>query len=106
MTHTLETLMDWLSDDSQFDRKTPCHERLKGFDFFGVRKRFRLNNGKGISIQQSDGHYCTPDSVEMYYCPHSALLAPYDTSGQDGYGPYARVPLHVVVDYLNEQENL
>jgi hypothetical protein len=106
--HTIETLMDWLSDESQFCQffgKEPCEEGVNGFDFFGIRKRFRLSNGKGVSIQQSALHYCTPGSVQMGGCHHSSLLLPYDTRG-GGYGPYALVPLHVVVDYLNEQENL
>jgi hypothetical protein len=103
--HSLETLKDWLSDESQFHGKEPCEADISGFAFFVVRKRFRLRNGKEISIQQSAGCYCTSDSVEMYCCQHSLLIEPYDVSGE-AVGPYALVPLHVVVDYLNEQENL
>lgn len=105
MTHTIETLKAWLADDSQFHHKTQKAYFYNGFDFLGIRKRFRLNNGKKISIQQSPLHYCTTDSVEMHYCHHSLLIAPYGIK-EGGHSPYARVPLQVVVDYLNEQENL
>jgi hypothetical protein len=106
--HTIETLMDWLSDESQFCQffgKEPCEEGVNGFDFFGIRKRFRLSNGKGVSIQQSALHYCTADTMELSQCPCSPLIEPYAPQ-KGGYGPYALVPLHVVVNYLNEQENL
>jgi hypothetical protein len=105
VTHTLEVLRDWLADDSQFDLKHTGVKSANGLNFAGVRYRFRLGNGKRISIQQSALHHCTVDSVELFQCPHSSLLAPYDSSGK-GRGTYARVPLHVVVDYLNEQEKL
>ena len=104
-THTLKTLKDWLADDNQFDVKHTVVKAANGLNFVGVRYKFRLLNGEGICIQQSALHHCTPDSVEMWQCPHSPLLAPYDSSGK-GRGIYARVPLPVVVDYLNEQENI
>lgn len=103
--HTLETLKNWLADDSQFFSKHLGLSPENGLDYAGIRKRFRLRNDKTVSIQQSALHYCTADSVEMCYCPYSDLLLPYITKPESK-GQYAWVPLSVVVDYLNEQETL
>jgi len=108
MQTTLQRLRAWLNDSSNF---------IGQFDH--VRCRFVTTNGKTISIQMSEYHYCgmrrlfsdcDPDTarktgdcntVEMWSCPHSELLAPYG----DGSDPYAYVPLEVVASYIDELES-
>lgn len=102
MTHTIETIKAWLSDDSQFYVKYPSLRPENGLDFAGVRKRFPLKTGGAICIQQSALHYCDASSLELDFCSSSPLLEPYSTQGTI----YENVPFEVVVAYLNEQENI
>lgn len=101
MTHTLESLKAWLADDSNFiagkHKLNDQNWARNDVNYYGVRRPFTCSNNLTASIQQSATHYCTPDSVEMWCCQHHNMLTPYG----DGDNPYARVPLTVVVDYLN-----
>lgn len=99
--HTLATLKAWLADPTNFmhsRRWVDAHPNP--FTVTGVRNPFVLFNGMKVSIQQSAGHFCKEDTVEIWTCPPSPLLEAYWEESV----PYACVPLTVVVDYLNEQE--
>jgi hypothetical protein len=107
---TLERLKAWLIDPNNIHahRKLPDDmielldkEKLLLPETV-IRKRFVTTNGIEISIQQSAMHYCrNTDEVEMWCCPHRAVLDPYGT-GED---PYSYVPLEVVAAYVDELES-
>jgi hypothetical protein len=94
---TLDRLKAWLADERHLICRSPSDTGLV------KRRAFTTKNGYTISIQMSSAHHCVPgESVEMWYCPHSPLLALYG----DGEDPYAFVPLEVVAGYIDSLESL
>ena len=97
---TLDRLKAWLADEK--NQIGDLKARMMLGDFI-KRKPFITRNGYSISIQMSDLHNCVVgESVEMWMCPPSPLLAPYG-SEED---PYSYVPLEVVAGYIDSLETL
>lgn len=99
-TKTQQRIRDFLADESNVSLKTPAVFPEKGFEYNILRRPFVTANGKEISIQQGESHYCNEDSVEMWHCPHRPILDAYG----DGESPYAWVPISVVAQYIDELE--
>lgn len=94
---TLDRLKAWLADEKNVVVKP------MGAQLFIKRTYFRTRNGYEFSIQMSELHNCVPgESVEMWYCPPSPLLAAYG----DHADPYSYVPLEVVAGYIDSLESL
>ena len=95
---TLDRLKAWLADEENI-RVRPGDPDIG----FIKRKPFITRNGYSISIQMSELHNCVVgESVEMWVCPPSPLLAPYG-SEED---PYSYVPLEVAAGYIDSLESL
>jgi len=94
---------DFLADRSNDLHRHPLEDKLQdnGFSEAVLRNGFVLANGTKISIQQGATHYCDPDSVEMWNCPHLPILDDYG----DGHSPYARVPISVAAQYIEQLES-
>lgn len=94
---TLDRLKAWLADEGNIN------DRVTVVSNYAKRHFFKTANGYEISIQMSQLHNCVSgESVEMWHCPPSPLLAAYG----DGTDPYSYVPLEVVAGYIDSLESL
>lgn len=75
-----------------------------------VRKAIRTKRGRLLSVQASDGHYCSPRantgpycSVEVMVCegPHPRAFIRSNGGQRNADGVYAFVPVSVVEDVIN-----
>lgn len=94
---TVEDIQKWLDDPSNILVR---HDLIGGE--FILREHIKLSTGVTISVQQSDSHYCSSNSVELYLCPHDNILNDY---GDNNEQPYDYVPLAVLAAYINKLEN-
>jgi hypothetical protein len=89
-------LREWLTNPMNVVVENPAVVPRAGFFTSVVRDYLVTKDGARWSVQQSATHYCGPDSVEVWHCPHDPLLAPYS----DGDDPYAYVPIPVLAAVL------
>jgi hypothetical protein len=60
---------------------TSTYKRLEtsGYVYQGIRKKFKCADGFEVSIQASDGHYCTPRENDRDFYSHVELGYPSET---------------------------
>ena len=97
---TEERIHAWLANRVNRHAEKEWHTHNNWLTHMILRSHFTTTNGITISIQQGSTHYCDPDSVELWECPHHPILKPYG----DGTSPYGYVPITVLAQYIDALE--